>query len=71
MSFPDDSFDIETRSLMTRVLDEAWREVRALLIADPLNEAVLRDKLAARITTAVKKGERDPQQLKLIAMGVV
>ena len=71
MSFPDDSFDIETRSMMTRVLDEACREVRALLIADPLNEAVLRDKLAARITTAVQKGERDPKQLKLIAMGVV
>ena len=38
MSFPDDSFDCETRSLMTRALDEAWRDVRAMLIAEPLTQ---------------------------------
>ena len=56
---------------MTRVLEEAWREVRALLIAEPMDESGLRAKLASRITAAVQKGERDPKQLKLIAMGVV
>ena len=69
MSFSAD-FDSETRMMMTRVLDEACREVRALLIADPLSEAALRDKLASRIAAAVRKGERDPKQLKLIAMGI-
>lgn len=69
MSFSAD-FNSETRSMMTRVLDEACREVRALLIADPLSEAALRDKLASRIAAAVRKGERDPKQLKLIAMGI-
>ena len=69
MSFSAD-FASETRSMMTRVLDQALRDVQALLIADPLNEAVLRDKFASRIAAAVRKGERDPKQLKLIAMDV-
>ena len=70
MSFPDESFDTATRLLMTCALDEAWTDLRALLIAEPLDAEGMRAKLALRITTAVRTGERDPKQLKLIALGV-
>ena len=56
MPFPDESFDAETRSMMTRVLEEAWREVRALLIAEPMDESALRAKLASGSLPRCKKG---------------
>ena len=71
MSFPDESFDAQTRSLMTRAFDDAWGELRAMLIAEPIDADALRAKLALRITAAARDGERDPKQLKLIALGIV
>ena len=37
MSFPDESFNAQTRSLMTRAFDDAWGELRAMLIAEPID----------------------------------
>ena len=70
MSFPD-NLDAQTRSLMTRVLEDAWTDLRAMLVAEPLDADKLREKLALKIVTAVRDGERDPKQLKLIALGVI
>jgi hypothetical protein len=71
MSFSDESFDADTLSSMKRALEEAWTDLRALLIAEPLDAEALRAKLALRITAAARNGERDPKQLKLIALGVM
>ena len=70
MAFPDESFDAHTRSSMKRALEEAWTDLRALLIAEPLDAEALRAKLALRITAAARNGERDPKQMKLIAVGI-
>ena len=66
----EEAFDSETKALMTRALDESWRELQAMLIVDPLDADALRAKLASRISSAARNGERDPQRLKLIALGV-
>ena len=70
MSFPDESFDAHTRSSMKRALEEAWTDLRAMLGAEPLDADEMRAKLALRITAAANRGERDPKQLKLIALGI-
>ena len=71
MSFPEESFDPHTRSSMKRALEEAWTELRAMLGVDPLDADAMRHKLALRISAAARDGERDPKQLKLIALGIV
>ena len=68
--FPDVAFDFETRSKMTRALDEAWIEIQVLLGGEPLDAAGTREKLARRITAAALQGERDPKLLKLKALGI-
>jgi hypothetical protein len=68
--FPDFSFDFETRSKMTRALDDAMLELRIVLGGEPLDAAGTREKLARRITAAALRGERDPKQLKLTALGI-
>ena len=70
MSFPD-NLDAQTSSLMTRVLEDAWTDLRAMLVVEPLDADKLREKLALKIVTAVRDGERDLKQLKLIALGVI
>ena len=70
MSFPDESFDSDTRSAMKRALEEACIELRAMLGVDPLDADAMRAKLALRITAAAHDGERDPKQLRLIALGI-
>ena len=71
MSFPDESFDSYTRSAMERALEEAWIELRAMFGVDPLDADAMRHKLGLRISTAARDGERDPKQLKLIALGII
>ena len=66
----EEAFDSETKALMTRALDESWRELQAMLIVDPLDADALRAKLASRISAAARTGERNAQRLKLIALGV-
>lgn len=66
----EDQFDPETKAVITRALDEAWRDLRAMLIVEPLDEVALRERLERRITAAARIGERDPKRLKLIGLGV-
>ena len=68
--FSECAFDRETRLKMTRALNDAWHELQCLLGGDPLDAAGTREKLARRITAAALRGERDPEQLKLTALGV-
>jgi hypothetical protein len=66
----EEPFDTETKAVIARALDEAWRDLRAMLIVDPLDEDELREKLEMRISAAARIGERDPKRLKLIGLGV-
>ena len=71
MLFSVQAFDEQTRSLLTRALEDAWREVRAALRAEPLDATAMRETLVRRITAAARDGERDPSRLKLAALGAV
>ena len=66
----EEAFDPETKALIARALDDAWRELQAMLIVDPVDADALRGKLASRISAAARTGERNAQRLKLIALGV-
>jgi hypothetical protein len=71
MAFPgEEPFDRETTTLMTRVLEDAWRDLRVMLIVEPLDAEAMRGTLAGRIAAAARNGERDPSKLKRIALGV-
>lgn len=69
--FPVTSYDPETLGVLTRVFDEAWLDIRAMVGPKPLDADGLRSALAMRIMIAAERGERDPKRLKLIAMGAV
>ena len=61
-------FDLETLSVATSALDEAWEEYRALLPVKPADAAKTRSEMALRIIAAIHEGRRDPSQLKWIAL---
>ena len=66
--FPDTSYDPDTLALLTRALDDAWKDVASALGVKPFAADVLRTRLAKRIMVAANEGERDPKRLKLIAL---
>ena len=69
MLSPANHFDCETVSLMGRVCDQAWLELRnKLFFPDPEEEQVVRSSLAIRVLEAVDHGERNPEVLKSIAL---
>ena len=65
----DTSYDSATRAMLNNVLDEAWSDVEATLIAQPIDTAAVRVRLALRIIRGANDGERDPGRLKSIALG--
>ena len=66
----EEPFDPDTEALVKRALDEAWRDLRTMLIVEPLDGDGMRGKVARRISAAARKGERDVRQLKLIGLGI-
>ena len=66
MLSPANHFDCETVSLMGRVCDQAWLELRNK--ASRLEEENVRSSLAFRVLEAVTHGERNPEVLKSIAL---
>ena len=69
--FPSSSYDPETLNALTRAFDEAWIAVQGMVGRTPLDPNGLRSVLAKRIMAAAARGERDPKQLKLIAVGAI
>ena len=63
-TFPAASYDPETLDVLRRVFDSSDGRPRDFLIG-------LRSALAMRILAAAERGERDPQRLKLLAMGAI
>jgi hypothetical protein len=69
MQLPPQSFDPETVAMMGRVCDSAWNEAERWLSLAPMGDAGgLRETMALHIMAAVAHGERDPKQLRLIAL---
>ena len=72
MLSPANHFDCETVSLMGRVCDQAWLELRhKLFFPDAEEEQGVRSSLAHRVLNAVNQGERNPDRLKAIALATV
>jgi hypothetical protein len=61
--------DSETRDLLTGVMDEAWREAEALNALE-VNPEATHAAMVLRIVEAADQGERDPAQLKKLALAV-
>lgn len=57
--------------MTTAALDEAWIEYQALLPVEPADPTVTRSEMAKRIMAAVDEGERNPTQLKWIALRAI
>ena len=69
--FPSSSYDPETLGVLSRVFEEAWIDIQAMVGPRPLDPNGLRSALAKRIIAAAATGERDPRRLKLIALGAI
>ena len=69
--FATASYDPETLQVATDAFDGAWVEYRALLLTEPVDAATTRAAMAKRIMAALDEGERDPAQLKWIALGAI
>jgi hypothetical protein len=69
--FPAASYDHETLGVLIHVFDEAWMDIQAMLATQPLDPNAMRSALAKRIMAAANDGERDPKQLKLIALRAI
>ncbi len=67
MPFSGGSYDTQTFALMTRALDDAWSEVERPTV----DCTGFRTIMALKIMAAVKDGERNPEQLRLLALGAV
>jgi hypothetical protein len=64
------NFQPEEVTLMGRACDEAWRVLQtALLLPYGEHQRNIRRGMACRVMAAVEHGERDPNQLKAIALG--
>ena len=64
------AFEPDDVRLMGGVCDEAWTILRmALVMPTEGYQESIRGRMAARVMTALEDGERDPDQLKAIALG--
>ena len=65
------SYDPETLRVATEAFDEAWVEYQTLLRVEPIDTVATRSEIAKRIMAALDEGERDPAELKWIALGAI
>ena len=63
------AFEPDDLRLMGGVCDEAWTILRtALVMPTEGYQESIRGRMAARVMSALEDGERDPDQLKAIAL---
>ncbi len=65
------SYDPETLSVATTAFEDAWLEYRTMLRIEPLDAKAKRSEIAKRIFAAMDEGQRDPAQLKWIALQAI
>ena len=64
------NFGPEDVTLMGTACDQAWAILQtALLLPSGEYQRNIRSRMAARVMAALEEGERDPNQLKSIALG--
>jgi hypothetical protein len=64
------NFAPDDLKLMGSACDDAWKILRtALVMPSEDYENGIRSRMAGRVIAAVEDGERDPDQLKAIALG--
>lgn len=63
--------EAEMVDVMTEAMQAAWAETIRQLGGAPSDPLPIWTRLATRILTAVDEGERDPNCLKLIALGAL
>ena len=51
--------------------EDAWLEYRTMLRIEPLDAKAKRSEMAKRIIAAMDEGQRDPAQLKWIALQAI
>jgi len=71
MPFPTEGFDAETLALMQKAFDAAWEEVGFALAMRDVEPTAIRTLMSVRIMAAVRDGERDPDELKELALEAV
>ena len=71
MPFPTEGFDAETLALMRKAFDAAWEEVGFALAMRNVEPTAIRTLMSVRIMAAVRDGERDPDELKELALEAV
>jgi hypothetical protein len=70
MPFSGASYDPETLAMMSRVLEDACKELQSVTAESALAD-VVRATMATRIMMAVAAGEHEPSKLKLLALNAV
>lgn len=70
MPFPGETNDPELMKLMTRAFEDACQQLDAAKVKSDCPDAT-HTMMALCIMTAVARGERDPRQLKLLALRAV
>ncbi len=71
MHTPKASFGPETIALMEEVCDAAWCLLEATTSSiSPAEAHKIRSQMAIRVMDAVAAGERDPEELKVIALNL-
>ena len=68
MPFSERAYDPDDLALMTRVLDETWQAVLSKSVYRALDPTRTRHEMALRIMQAVDEGQRDPDDLRRVAM---
>jgi len=64
------AFEPQEVMLMGKACDGAWEILQAALLQPSADfEKSLRARMACRVLAAVEDGERDPDQLRAIALG--
>jgi hypothetical protein len=71
MPFSDRAYDTATLRLVHEVLDEAWQAVVSKSVYRALDPSRTRRAMALLIMDAIDQGERDPDHLRRLAIGVV
>ena len=68
MPFSGRAYDPNDLALMTRVLDETWQAVLSKSVYRALDPTRTRHDMALRIMQAIDEDQRDPENLRRVAM---
>lgn len=71
MPFSERAYDTATLSLLNKVLEEAWQALVSKSVYRALGPTRTRRAMASLIMQAIDQGQRDPHQLKRLALRAI